>query len=210
MELRVFPQPPLATNAYLLLNPALGEAVLFDAPMEIATEIAPFLEEKKCRLTGLYLTHGHWDHIVEVSVFNEQGVPVFAHVGDRVLIEDPGLMAEYMIPGLGIEPGRVDHELQAGQELILVGEPVEVRHVPGHSPGSVLFYFRNRGAVFSGDVLFAGSVGRSDFEGGDTAALMESIRGQIFTLPEDTVIFPGHGSRTTVGEERQHNPYVHG
>ncbi|MDX2110051.1 MAG: MBL fold metallo-hydrolase [Verrucomicrobiota bacterium] len=209
MELRVLSLPPIGTNAYLLLAPELGKAVLFDAPHTAEERIKPLLEQNHCMLAGVYLTHGHWDHMMDVVRFNEAGVPVFGHEADRALVEDPEMQADYLIPGLGLEPGRIDHAVVDGQELEILGEKVEVRHVPGHSQGSVLYWFPDLGAAFSGDVLFAGGVGRTDFPGCSFEQLETSILEKVFTLPDDTIIYPGHGNRTSVLREKQTNPYVH-
>ncbi len=209
MELRYFELPPIGTNAYLLIAPERGEAALFDAPLEVTTSIAPILEKRGCRLTGLYLTHGHWDHTLEAAEVRRGEVPVYCHVADRGLVEDPSQMADFLLPGLGVEPAQVDVELQGGEVLEILGEAVEVRFVPGHSPGSVLFYLRDQGAAISGDTIFRGGVGRTDLPGGGFEILEGSIRQRIYTLPQDTILYPGHGPSTTVEQERRSNPFVH-
>ena len=121
---------------------------------------------------------------------------------------------------MNLEPIHVDHWVTQGETFDVLGQRVEVRHVPGHCPGNVLFYFPSfakategaaaEGAAYVGDALFNGSVGRADLPGGDFALLEKSIRGQIYSLPENTVVFPGHGPKTTVAHERATNPYVRG
>jgi glyoxylase-like metal-dependent hydrolase (beta-lactamase superfamily II) len=107
-----------------------------------------------------------------------------------------------------VDPIRVDHWLTPGECWEALGAPVECRHVPGHCPGNVLFYFSSLGAAFVGDALFAGSVGRTDLPGGSAATLAESIRSQIYTLPDATVVYPGHGPSTRVADEKATNPFV--
>jgi glyoxylase-like metal-dependent hydrolase (beta-lactamase superfamily II) len=107
-----------------------------------------------------------------------------------------------------MEPVTVDRWLADGELLEALGERVEVRHVPGHCPGSLLFYFPGRGVAFGGDALFRESVGRTDLPGGDHEALMRSIRTRIYTLADETTVFPGHGGPTSVGHEKENNPYV--
>jgi glyoxylase-like metal-dependent hydrolase (beta-lactamase superfamily II) len=216
MKIHVLPAGPIQTNAYLLTASERGEAVLIDAPGEIWAEIEPILAETKCKLVELWLTHGHWDHTQGgAEIVRQTGAKVRAHLADQPMIETPEIMKRFMGEDLGLEPVKVDAWVAQGDRLKALGVEVEVRHVPGHCAGNVLFYFAgNRekkaaGAAFVGDALFASSVGRTDLPGGSMAVLEKSIRGQIYTLPDDTVVFPGHGSRTTVGTEKRDNPYVH-
>lgn len=211
MKLHVIPAGPIQTNAYLLTAPERGEAVLIDAPGGVWAEVEPILREEKCRLTELWITHGHWDHTQGgAEVVRASGAAVRAHPDDRVLIETPEVMERFMGGGLKLEPIRVDHWVRQGDRLQALGAEVEVRHVPGHCPGNVLFHFAAAGAAFVGDALFAGSVGRTDLPGGDFDVLERSIREQIYTLPDETVVYPGHGPDTTVGAEKGTNPYVNG
>jgi hydroxyacylglutathione hydrolase len=211
MRLHILPAGPIETNAYLLTEPARGEAVLIDAPGGVWAEVEPILRKEKCRLVELWLTHGHWDHMQGAAeVGRATGVRVRAHIADRPLIETPEVMKRFMMPGQELEPVKVDAWLQPGETLAVLGTTAEVRHVPGHCPGNVLFYVESAGAAFVGDALFAGNVGRTDLPGGDFAVLEKSIRSQIYTLPDATRVFPGHGPDTTVGEETINNPYVAG
>ena len=211
MKLHVLPAGPIQTNAYLLCAPERGEAVLIDAPGDIWEEVAPILQSAKCRLLELWLTHGHWDHTQGgAEVVRQSGAKVRAHAADRVLIETPAIMERFMGERLGLEPLHVDHWVTPGETLNLLGTTVEVRHVPGHCPGNVLFYLSALQAAFVGDALFNGNVGRTDLPGGDPAQLARSIREQIYTLPLETVVFPGHGEKTTVAAERAGTPYVSG
>jgi len=211
MNIHVLPAGPIETNAYLLTEPARGEAVLIDAPGGVWADVEPILSEEKCRLVELWLTHGHWDHMQGAAeVVRATGAKVRAHADDRALIETPAVMARFLMPGMRLEPVKVDGWLQPGERIQAMGAAVEVRHVPGHCPGNVLFYFATGGTAFVGDALFAGSIGRTDLPGGDFDTLEKSIRGQIYTLPDSTKVFPGHGPDTTVGAEKQNNPYVHG
>jgi hydroxyacylglutathione hydrolase len=118
------------------------------------------------------------------------------------------VMKRFMGMDLNLQPVPVNRWLKAGDRFQALGTEVEVRHVPGHCPGNVLFYFPAAHAAFVGDALFAGSIGRTDLPGGDFAQLEKSIREQIYTLPPETVVFPGHGPQTTVAHEREHNPHV--
>jgi len=215
MKIHVLPAGPIQTNAYLLTASERGEAVLIDAPGGIWAEIEPILTAEKCKLTELWLTHGHWDHTQGgAEIVRKTGAKVRAHLEDKPLIETPEVMSRFMGEDLGLEPITVDAWLTQGEKLKALGGEVEVRHVPGHCPGNVLFYFPGKsekkapGAAFVGDALFASSIGRTDLPGGSLATLEKSIRAQIYTLPDETVVFPGHGPRTTVGTEKRGNPYV--
>lgn len=217
MKIHVLPAGPIQTNAYLLTAPERGEAVLIDAPGAIWAEIEPLLADTKCKLTELWLTHGHWDHMQGgAEVVSQTGAKVRAHADDRILIETPEVMKHFMGEDLGLKPVKVDMWVGQGDKFAALGVEVEVRHVPGHCPGNVLFYFAGNknakaaGAAFVGDALFASSVGRTDLPGGSFEQLERSIREQIYTLPDETIVFPGHGPRTSVGNEKQTNPYVQG
>jgi hydroxyacylglutathione hydrolase len=209
MRLHVLPSGPIQTNAYLLTAPERGEAVLIDAPGDVWAKVEPILREEKCRLTELWITHGHWDHTQGgAEVVRATSARVSAHEADRVLIETPEVMKRFMGLDLKLEPIHVDRWVRQDDRLEVLGTTAEVRHVPGHCPGNVLFYFAAAGAAFVGDALFASSVGRTDLPGGSFETLERSIRGQIYTLPDETVVYPGHGSDTTVGAEKATNPYV--
>lgn len=211
MNLHVLPAGPIQTNAYLLSAPERGEAVLIDAPQGVWGEVERILNEEKCRLTGLWITHGHWDHIQGAAeVVRASGAETIAHADDRMMIETPEIMERFMGERLGLEPVKVDRWVKQGDRLAALGTEAEVRHVPGHCPGNVLFYFAAAQAAFVGDALFAGSIGRTDLPGGDFGVLERAIRGEIYTLPEQTVVYPGHGPDTTVGAEKSTNPYVSG
>jgi len=211
VKIHVLPSGPIQTIGYLLTEPKLGEAVLVDAPGGILEKIRPLLEKEGCELKELWLTHGHWDHTQDAArVKRETGALVRAHPADRRLIETPELMEEFMGAKLGLEPVTVDAWLGQGARLSAVGREFEVRHVPGHCPGNVLFHEARAKVALVGDALFQRGVGRWDLPGGDFEELARSIRGQIYTLPDDTVVLPGHGPRTTVGEEKADNPYVPG
>jgi glyoxylase-like metal-dependent hydrolase (beta-lactamase superfamily II) len=173
--------------------------------------VAGILKEQKCRLTEVWITHGHWDHTQGgAEVVRQSGAKVRAHADDQALIETPEIMERFMGERMNLEPIRVDFWVTPGERFEGLGTTIEVRHVPGHCPGNVLFYIAALGAAFVGDALFNGSVGRTDLPGGDFAKLEQAVRSQIYTLPAETIVFPGHGPKTSVGHERTHNPYVTG
>lgn len=209
MKIHTLPSGPIQTNGYLLTDVSRGEAVLIDAPGDVMDLVRPILEREKCRLTELWLTHGHWDHTQDAAkVVRETGARVSGHADDRGLFESPEVMSAFLGGLIKLEPVKVDRWVAEGDRFEALGRTVEVRHVPGHCPGNVLFYFSELKAALAGDALFAGSVGRTDLPGGSRERLFESIRSKIYTLPEETVVYPGHGEATTVGEEKRSNPFV--
>ena len=202
VKLHVLPAGPIQTNAYLLTSAERGEAILIDAPGDVWADVAPILEAEKCKLTELWLTHGHWDHTQGgAEVVRATGAKVRGHKGDQTLYETPKVMSAFLAPGLKLEPIIVDHWVAQGDSFTALGTEIEVRHVPGHCPGNVLFYFKAGGVAFVGDALFNGSIGRTDLPMGNHEQLLAAIKAQIYTLPAET---------TTVGQEMASNPYVRG
>lgn len=209
VKIHVLPSGPIQTNGYLLTDAKLGEAVLVDAPGDILTKIQPLLAKENCVLKELWLTHGHWDHMQDGAVVKRAtGALVRAHLADQGMIETPELMEKFMGARLGLEGVKVDAWVAQGDRFTALGREFEVRHVPGHCPGNVLFYQAESQVALVGDALFNRGVGRWDFPGGGLDILVRSIREQIYTLPDATVVLSGHGQRTTVGDEKANNPYV--
>jgi len=201
----------IGTNAYLLLPEKGQGAWIVDAPEGVLAEITPILKKHGRKLEGVLLTHGHWDHMDELKKVRDAGAKVYAHADTRQLIEDPeGMQAPFMLPGARVESATVDVELKHGQVLPLDGVECRVFEVPGHCPGSLAFYFPQSKFVFTGDALFAGSVGRADLPGGDWDLLTQSIKNVLYALPDDVIVYPGHGNDTTIGDEKRLNPFVRG
>lgn len=208
LDIRCFELPPIGTNAYLFLSPEREEAAVFDAPLNSFPTVERVLVQTGYTLTGCYLTHGHWDHTLDGWRFNQMGVPVYAHHGDREFFENPQSMAAFAIPGLEMNPVKIDHWVDISQSLNILGNSVEIRHVPGHSEGSILFWFPDESVAISGDALFQGSIGRTDFPGCSFEVLKNSIQRNIYSLPSNTRILPGHGPETSVSREVESNPFV--
>jgi len=210
-EVYTFELGMLATNAYLAADPERGQAILIDAPEGVQAAVGPLLNERAWQLTALVLTHGHYDHLGGAAeLLGAHAVPVHAHPDDRAWIENPMRQEAFMPPGMHVDGVSIDHKLEQGDAVELLGLAWEVRHVPGHSPGNILLYEPGGKVAFVGDAIFAGSVGRPDLPLGNWEVLEESIRRQIYTLPDDTTLYPGHGPATTVGQEKSSNPYVQG
>ncbi len=208
LTVETFELPPIGTNAYFVHNRARAEAVVVDAPLNTFATIEKRLVETGAKLAGLLMTHGHWDHTLDGWRFSEAGTPTYGHPDDRELFETPKLMAMFAPPELLMRPTTIKQWLRGGEEIELLGTSVEIRHVPGHCPGSLLFWFRDAGIAFVGDAIFQGGIGRADLPGGHFPTLEQSIRNQIYTLPAETELFPGHGGSTTVERERANNPFV--
>lgn len=210
LKLRALPSGPLETNAYLLFDKGRGEAILVDAPHFSWEGVQAALREEGCRLTDLLLTHGHYDHMGDAArVVRETGARTFGHAADRLMFETPEMMRPFVYPpDAPLEPVAIGRWVEDGDRLELLEQEAEVRHVPGHCPGNVLFYFAALKIAFVGDALFAGGVGRWDLIGGDFETLRSSIRRRIYTLPADVRVLPGHGPTTTVGAEMRSNPFV--
>jgi len=197
-----------ATNMYLFLDEDTGKAIVFDAPERAFEVVEHIRKETPFDVEALFLTHGHWDHMMDAWRFSEAGVPVFGHKDDQAFFEDAEVQKPFLFGDLDLRSVKIDHWLVPGQPLTMLGKSAEVRHVPGHCAGNVLFYIADLELAVVGDSIFAGSVGRTDLPGGSRAVLENSIRTQIFTLPDHTQLLSGHGPVTTVGREKTSNPYV--
>ncbi|HXE56509.1 MAG TPA: MBL fold metallo-hydrolase [Gemmatimonadales bacterium] len=207
LEVVAIPNGQFVQNCYLVADRATGEAAIID-PGEESDRFLAELGRRGWRLRAIWLTHAHIDHILGVgAVHRATGAPIHLHPADRPLYDGLPQQAEWF--GLtAAPPPPVDRELVEGQVLEVGGCRFEVRHTPGHSPGSVSLV--GHGRIFGGDVLFNGSIGRTDLPGGDFATLMESIRREFLSLPDSTIVHSGHGPDTTVGVERLTNPFVLG
>lgn len=198
---------PIEANCYLVRMPEERRAVVID-PGADAERVSAALAEWEATPEAILLTHAHMDHVGAVAELSEKfGLPIHLHPADRRLYD--GAVEQARMFGLDLrQPPPPDHELSHGQHLEVAGIAFDVRHAPGHSPGGVVFVAG--GHAFVGDCVFAGSIGRTDLPGGDTATLLRSIHEQILTLPGDTVLHSGHGPDTTVAAEAATNPFLTG
>jgi len=195
---------PIGTNCYVVRSElGAAEAVVVD-PSGEAAELRLTLARLGTRCAAILVTHGHWDHLVGVGdLAAGTEAPVHMPEGERALLEHPG---EFAPVGSGYPAHVPEVTLVGGEKLAVAGIAFEVLSVPGHSPAHLAYYAD--GCLFSGDVLFAGSVGRTDLPGADWATLLDSIRMLVAKLPLETVVYPGHGPITTLGDELARNPFL--
>lgn len=195
---------PMGTNCYVVrADSSAKEAAVVD-PSGDATELRLTLAGLGATCAAILVTHGHWDHLLGVADLAEgTGALVHMPAGERTLLENP----ERLTPsGVVLRPYTPDVLLEGGESLELAGVPFDVISVPGHSPAHLAYH--SDGHLFSGDVLFQGSVGRTDLPGADWETLLASIRTLVDTLPPETVVYPGHGPITTLGDELARNPFL--
>jgi glyoxylase-like metal-dependent hydrolase (beta-lactamase superfamily II) len=210
-----FPAGSFATNCYLVAPQAGAECLIIDPGQDAEQGIEEIIERYRLRPAAVLLTHGHIDHMWSVApVCGAREIPAYIHPDDRALLADParglGLMVgQQLFGGLTFtEPDDVA-ELADGMTLKLAGLELVVDHAPGHTPGSVAFR-AEQDVLFSGDLLFAGSIGRTDLPGGDYPTILDSLARVCLALPDQTRVLPGHGPQTTIGAERAANPFLAG
>ena len=197
----------LGTNCYTVVNTDTRQAVIID-PAANSRFLCDMIENQNYILTGLLLTHGHVDHIGAISGILEKypEVKVFCAEEEVEVLRNPNINLSSMFgQSMSFE---ADVKLKNNQVIDLIGADMTCIHTPGHTGGGMCFYFKESKLLFSGDTLFEESVGRTDFPTGDGATLVKSIRERLFSLPEDVVVYPGHGGKTTIGNEKRYNPYA--
>ena len=208
-----FPAGAFAANCYVVAPARGAECVIVDPGQDAQQGIDELLVRYRLKPIAVLLTHGHIDHMWSVApVCGAKGIPAYVHPDDRELLADPakGLslaVGQQLFGGITFTEPEDVRELADGSALSLAGLDFTVRHTPGHTPGSVTFGSEN--GLFSGDLLFAGSIGRTDLPGGDHQAMLRSLA-RTLTLPDDTLVLPGHGPQTTIGAERRTNPFLTG
>lgn len=197
---------PVMTNCYFLKNKETGELLIVD-PADQPRAIFDKVKELQAKPVGILLTHGHYDHILAVEeVKKEYGIPVYASARERETLEN------LMVNLSGMQGKacsvKTDVALADLEVFEAAGFSVQVLDTPGHTMGSCCYYLKDEGVLFSGDMLFYGSVGRTDLPGGSTAEIVKSLHRLLEALPEETEVFPGHDISTTIGYEKRYNPFV--
>ncbi|PJF31904.1 MAG: hypothetical protein CUN51_02885 [Candidatus Thermofonsia Clade 1 bacterium] len=196
------------TNCFIIGNSASGTAVLIDAPDD-APRLRQEIEREGWQLSAILLTHAHWDHVRALHGLKEAtNAPIYMHAADLPLLEEMPERVKAWIGEMELPAPKPDVLVQHGELLALPACCLEVRHTPGHTPGHVSYVWHEGAVVFSGDCLFEGSVGRTDFPYADHKTLMESIFKQLLSLPEDYTVACGHGRTTTIARERYTNPFI--
>ena len=210
MQIQWFEFNPVHVNTYLLYDET-KEAVLIDCGAFTADEqeqIKQQIESQNLQLKHLLNTHLHFDHLLgNRFIYETYGLKPEYHPSEETM---PGLRNQTIIFGIPIdyEPVNADRFINAGDEIRFGNTILKALLTPGHSPGSLSYYCESANCVFTGDVLFHRNIGRTDLWGGNEETLINAIRTQLFTLPDDTLIYPGHGPASTLKEEKQHNPYI--
>lgn len=203
---------PFSENTYVIYNEC-NQCWIVDPGMydpEEVRKLRDFIESKGLKPQAVINTHAHIDHIFGVqAMIDAYQIPFYVHQRETPVLASAASSA--MMFGLSFSGApEVTGFLNVDEPMTLGTDQIELRLAPGHSPGSVVFYYAGGNWAIGGDVLFAGSIGRSDLPGGDMDTLLASIRTQLYTLPEGTIIYPGHGPETTIGEEKRSNPFVRG
>lgn len=199
MIIKTFAVGVMRANCYLVYGNKAGEAVLFD-PGKGFERISSFCQSEGVKVTAVFLTHGHFDHILEASIWQNNGAKIYIHRLDEEKLNSEKNLA-YLV-GASVAPCKADILLDDGEEIVVAGFTIKVIHTPGHSVGSVCYLIEN--TLFTGDTLFHGDCGRTDFPDGSQADLVKSIQ-KLFALPGDYTVLPGHEEGTTMEEERKNN-----
>ena len=217
-----FPAGPWATNCYVVSTGEGQECIVIDPGKDAASGVADVIAERNLKPVAVVLSHGHLDHMWSVvPVCEAGGIPAYIHPGDRKLLADPmsGISGETKLAFQSMTGGHMEfkepddvRELADQSTLSLAGLDFTVDHTPGHTPGSVTFRIPEGDdypqIMFSGDLLFAGSIGRTDLPGGDMNEMVDSLARVVLPLADTTAVLPGHGETTTIGKERASNPYL--
>lgn len=200
------PLGALQTNCYVLYH---DEQALVIDPGDEGNKLINWLEKNTLQPVAILLTHTHFDHIGAVDELREKyKIPLYVHKEEKDWLQNPVLNgSDLFFPDKPLRVKEPDCIIEEEGELTIGPFRLIILETPGHSPGSISFYEKERGVIFAGDTLFFGSIGRTDLPGGDHEQLLQSIRTKIFTLPKETTVLPGHGPGTTVGREINENPF---
>lgn len=206
MKLKSLVVGPVGTNCYILSNDS-KDCVIVD-PGDEAGRIASYIKNEDLHVSGILLTHGHFDHITAVNELRDIfGCLVYAGADEEKMLNDSALNSCGFGMGAPVVVKDVKY-LSDGEEIFLAGFSIRTLFTPGHTPGGVCYYIEKEGILFSGDTLFCMSVGRTDFPGGSSSTLIRSIKDKLLPLPDDTKVYTGHGEATDIGFEKQNNYFL--
>jgi glyoxylase-like metal-dependent hydrolase (beta-lactamase superfamily II) len=197
------------TNAFLVADETTGDCVLFDAPDHTVSPLVEQVQTRKWNLIGLWLTHGHFDHIADHAIVTQHfpAAKVLIHPLDEPKLQQPGVQSRMFQLPFTIPPRSADGYVNDGDELRIGNLRVKVLHTPGHAPGHVSFHFPDESVLIGGDLIIGGAIGRTDLPGADVHAMAQSVR-RVMQLPGETVLLPGHGGQSTLADEKRENSYV--
>jgi glyoxylase-like metal-dependent hydrolase (beta-lactamase superfamily II) len=203
----VLPVGVLGCNCSILGDEATREAIVVD-PGDDVSDITAILDRHQLTVKMIVITHAHIDHIGGAEKLRAHtGAPVYMHEADKMLSDNLAVQAKWLGMETPKDPG-IDNPAREGDVIRAGAVEAHVLHTPGHTPGSISLYLPVEKKLIAGDTLFQSSIGRTDLPGGDPAQISRSIRGKLYTLPPDTIVFPGHGETTTIGIEKRSNPFV--
>ncbi len=196
----------VGTNCYFVYDTARMEAVVFD-PADYGAEVYHKLENNGLKVAAIFLTHGHFDHILGVAKLKQLShAEIYASKAEEELLSDEELNCSAQIGRIATVTA--DHLLEDQETVEIAGMKIKMIATPGHTGGSCCFYIEDTGMLLSGDTLFEGSVGRTDLPTGSMSELVRSVKEKLFILPDDTVVYPGHGDQTTIVSEKKYNPFL--
>lgn len=209
LRINGYPLGPVQTNCYIIYDDETKDGLIID-PGEEGAKIIEIVRQQKIQLHAILLTHAHFDHIGAVDEVRDAfNIPVYQHIAEKEWLSDPQLNGSgkyFQLPN--VQNRQADHWIEEEGELTIGPFTFSVYETPGHSPGSVTYHFKEEQSAFVGDVIFRQSIGRTDLIGGNQETLLSSIRRHILTMPDETVLYPGHGGATTPRAERADNPFL--
>ncbi|MCL2572544.1 MAG: MBL fold metallo-hydrolase [Defluviitaleaceae bacterium] len=209
MKVKTFNANDMRQNTYLYYDEESGEGVFIDAGCSSSDIVSAdlFIKESVLTIKGVLLTHGHYDHIIGAEgIRGIVSAPIYSHEAELSMLSTPSINLSTRIGGNLVV--LAEKTLKNGDVFSLKNTQLKVLHVPGHTSGGVCYYDEINGILFSGDILFKESIGRSDLPGGNHQELVKNIVEKLFILPDDTIVYPGHGASTTIGHEKSCNPFL--